>query len=166
LEGYIQALEKEAAGGPMAPLPDGLKPGQETCGSPADKDAWMECRIRQYMARRAAQYQEILANDIAAPIERLNIKEFDQWKADLQAGMKKYAERIRSEMTANPSFWRDFNQNAPIYQSMIEGVHRFWADHQFEEIGRRMEQAAAACKAGVEQRKSRSKKAKRVSTTP
>jgi len=166
LEGYIQALEKEAAGGLMAPLPDGLKPGQETCGSPADKDAWMECRIRQYVARRAAQYQEILANDIAAPLERLNIKEFDQWKADLQAGMKKYAERIRSEMTANPSFWRDFNQNAPIYQSMIEGVHRFWADHQFEEIGRRMEQAAAACKAGVEQRKSRSKKAKRVSTTP
>lgn len=151
LEGYIKALEKEAAGGPLAPLPDGLKPGQETCGSPADKDAWMECRIRQYVARRAAQYQEILANDIAAPLERLNIKEFDQWKADLQAGMKKYAERIRSEMTANPSFWRDFNQNAPIYQSMIEGVHRFWADHQFEEIGRRMEQAAAASKAGVEQ---------------
>jgi hypothetical protein len=151
LEGYIRALEKEAAGGPVAPLPDGLKPGPESCGSTADKDAWMECRLRQYMAARAAQYQEILANEIAAPLARLNIKEFDQWKADLQAGMKMYAERFRSEMTANRSFWRDFNQQAPIYQSMIEGVHRFWADHQFEEIGRRMEQAAAASKAEVEQ---------------
>jgi hypothetical protein len=151
LEGYIQALKKEAAGGPVALLPGGLKPGPESCGSAADKDAWMECRLRHYMAARAAQYQEILANEIAAPLARLNIKEFDQWKADLQAGMKKYAERIRSEMTANPGFWRDFNQQLPIYQSMVEGVHRFWADHHFEEIGRRMEQAAVAGRAGVEQ---------------
>jgi len=151
LEGYIQALEKEAAGGPVFPLPEGLKPVQESCGSPSDKDPWMECRLRQYMEARAAQYQKILANEIAAPLEKLNIKEFDQWKAELQAGMKKYAERFRSEMTTNPSFWRNFNQKAPIYQSMIEGVHRFWSDHQFEEIGRRMEQAAAASQAEVEQ---------------
>jgi hypothetical protein len=151
LEGYIRALEQEAAGGPVAPLPGGPAPGQETCGSSADKDAWMECRLRQYMAARAAQSQEILANEIAAPLARLEIKEFDQWKADLQAGMQKHAERIRSRMAATPGFWKDFNQQAPIYQSMIEGVHRFWADHQFEEIGRRMEQAAAAGRAGVEQ---------------
>ena len=150
LEGYIQALEKEAAGGPVAPLPEDLKPAQESCGSPADKEPWMECRIRQYMAARAAQCQEILAAEITAPLERLNIKEFDQWKAELQAGMKRYAERFRTEMAANPRFWRGFNRNAPIYQSMIDGVHRFWADHRFEEIGRRMEEAAAAQRAEVE----------------
>jgi hypothetical protein len=74
-----------------------------------------------------------------------------QWKAELQAGMKTFAERFRSEMAANPRFWRDFNQNAPIYQSMVAGVYRFWADHQFEEIGRRMEQAAGARQSEVEQ---------------
>ena len=151
LEGYIQALEKEAAGGPVAHMPDGLRPGTESCGPPADKDAWMECRIQQYMAGRAAQYQEILADEIATPLKTLNTKEFDQWKADLQAGMKNYAERFRREMAANPRFWRDFNQNAPIYQSMIEAVHQFWSDHQFEEIGRRMEQAADARRSEVEQ---------------
>jgi hypothetical protein len=150
LEGYIQALEKEAVGGPKAAMPDGLKPPSESCGSPSDRDAWMECRIRQYMESRAAQYQDILANEIAAPLEKLGIKEFDQWKAELQDGMRRYAERFRSEMEANPRFWRDFNQNAPIYQSMIAGVHRFWDDHQFDEIGRRMEQAAAARRSEVE----------------
>ena len=144
LESYIQALEKEAAGGPAAPMPDGLKPTPESCGSTTDKDRWMECRIRQYMAARAAQYQDILASEIAAPLEKLNIKEFDQWKADLQAGMKRQADRFRTEMTANPSFWRDFDRNAPIYKSMIEGAHRFYADHHFEEIGRRMEESLAA----------------------
>ena len=151
LEGYIQALEKEAAGGPAAPMPDGLKPPPEPCGSTTDKDRWMECRIRQYMAARAAQYQDILAREIAAPLEKLNIKEFDQWKADLQAGMKRQADLFRTEMTANPSFWRDFNQNAPIYKNMIEGAHRFYADHHFEEIGRRMEESSAARRAEVDQ---------------
>ena len=151
LEGYIQALEKEAAGGPAAPMPDGLKPTLESCSSTTDKDRWMECRIRQYMAARAAQYQEVLASEIAAPLERLNIKEFDQWKADLQAGMKRYTDRFRTEMTANPSFWRNFDRNAPIYKSMIEGAHRFYADHHFEEIGRRMEESLAARQAEVAQ---------------
>ena len=151
LESYIQALEKEAAGGPAAPMPDGLKPTAESCGSPGDKGPWMECRIRQYMTARAAQYQDILANEIAAPLERLNIKEFDQWKADLQAGIKRHADRFRVEMTANPGFWRGFNQNAPIYKSMIDGAHRFHVDHHFEEIGRRMEEASAARQAEVEQ---------------
>ena len=151
LESYIQALEKEAAGGPAAPMPDGLKPTRESCGSPADKDHWMECRIRQYMAARAAQYQEVLASEIAAPLERLNIKEFDQWKADLQAGMQGYTDRFRTEMAADPGFWRGFNRDAPIYKSMIEGVRRFWADHHFEEIERRMEDASAARRAEVEQ---------------
>jgi hypothetical protein len=151
LEGYIKALEQEATGGPMAPMPDGLKPVQETCGSPSDKDVWMECRLRLYMAARAAQYQEVLANEIAAPLEKLNIKEFDQWKSDLQAGLKKYTEQFRSEMAANPSFWREFSHNAPIYKHMIDGAHRFWADHQFEEIGHKMEQAAAARRFEVEE---------------
>jgi len=151
LEGYIQTLEKEAAGGPTAPVPDSLKLPSEACDSPSDRDSWMECRIRQYMAARAAQYQDVLANEIAAPLEKLGIKEFDQWKAALQAGMKTYAERFRSEIAANSRFWGDFNQNAPIYQSLVAGVHRFWADHQFEEIGRRMEQAAAARQSEVEQ---------------
>jgi len=151
LEGYIQALEKEAAGGPTAPIPDNLKLPSEACGSPSEKNSWMECRIQQYMAARGAQYQDVLAKEIAAPLEKLGIKEFDQWKSELQAGMKTYAERFRSEMAANPRFWRDFNQNAPIYQSMVAGVHRFWADHQFEEIGRRMEQAAAARQSEAEE---------------
>ena len=90
------------------------------------------------MAARASQYQDILAREIAAPLEKLDIREFDQWKADLQAGMKRQADRFRTEMTANPRFWRDFNQNAPIYKNIIEGAHRFYADHHFEEIGRPM----------------------------
>jgi hypothetical protein len=151
LEGYIQALEKEAAGGPAAPMPDGLKPTPESCSSTTDKDRWIECRIRQYMAARAAQYQEVLASEIAAPLERLNIKEFDQWKADLQAGMQRYTDRFRTEMTANPSFWRNFDRNASIYKSMIEGAHRFYADHHFEEIRRRMGESLAARQAEVEQ---------------
>ena len=150
LEGYIQALEKEAGGGPVAALPGGIKPVQESCGSPSNRDAWMDCRIRQYMAARAAQWQAILANEIATPLETLNNKEFDQWKADLQAGMKKLAERARSEMASNPRFWREFNQNAPVYRSMVDGVHQFWADHRFEEIGRRMEEAASVWRADVE----------------
>ena len=151
LEGYIQALEKEAAGGPAAPMPDGLKPPMESCSLTTDKDRWMECRIRQYMAARAAQCQEVLASEIEAPLERLNIKEFDQWKADLQAGMQRYTDRFRTEMTTNPSFWRNFDRNAPIYKSMIEGAHRFYADHHFEEIGRRMEESLAARQAEVAQ---------------
>jgi len=151
LEGYIQALEREAAGGPAAALPEGLKPPEPSCGAAADRDVWMECRIRQYMAARAAQWQAVLANDIAAPLATLDIREFDQWKTDLQAGMKKFAERARTEMAANPRFWREFNRNAPIYRSMVESVHRFWADHRFEEVGLRMEQAAAGPRSEVEQ---------------
>ena len=151
LEGYIRALETEASGGPAAPAPDNLTLAAEACGPPSDRDAWMECRIQHYMAARAAQYQDILANEIAAPLEKMNIREFDQWKAELQAGMKKVAERFRSEMAANPRFWREFNRDTPVYQSMVAGVHRFWADHQFEEIGRRMEQAAESRRAEIAQ---------------
>jgi hypothetical protein len=150
LEGYIQALQLEAAGGPEAPLPADLQTTPASCGAPENRDAWMECRIQQYMAARAAQYQDILANEIAAPLEKLKITEFDQWKADLQAGMKRFAEQFKSEIAANPRFWRDFNQSAPIYQSMTEAVHQFWANHQFEEIGRRMEEATAARQGEVE----------------
>jgi cell division protein FtsB len=150
LEGYIQALEKEAAGGPTAAMPGDLKAPPETCGSPSDKGKWMECRIRQYMAASAVHWQEILTNEIAAPLQTLNIKEFDQWKADLQAGMRKHAEQARAEMAANPNFWLEFNQGSPIYRSMVDGVHRFWADHRFEEISRRMEESAAGWRVGVE----------------
>lgn len=150
LEGYIRSLEAEAAGGPPAALPGGLKPAPESCGPSAERDTWMECRIRQYMAARAAQWQAILADEIAAPLETLGIRDFDQWKADLKAGMKRYADRARAEMAANPRFWREFNRDAPIYRNMVDGVHRFWADHRFEEIGRRMEEAAAGWRADVE----------------
>ncbi len=163
LEGYIQALEKEAAGGPAAPLPQGLKPVPESCGPPGEKDPWMECRIRQYMEARGAQYYEILTNEIAALLERLNIQEFDQWKANLQEGLKRFVERFRNEMATNPRFWRNFNENAPIYQSMVEGAHRFWVDHHLEGIGRRMEAAADARQAETEklnQEKDQIKKSK------
>jgi TRAP-type C4-dicarboxylate transport system permease small subunit len=103
------------------------------------------------MAARAAQYKKILSDEVAAPLERLNIHEFDQWKADLQAGMNDLSDRFKREMAADSSFWRNFNQNAPIYQSLIEGVHRFWSDHRFEAIGQRMEAAASARRAEIEQ---------------
>lgn len=150
LQGFIRALEKEADGGPVAALPDGLQPPPEPCGSPSDEDRWMACRTRQYLAASAAKWQAILANEIAAPLETLHIKEFDQWKADLQAGMRRHAERAKAEMAANPGFWRGFSPDSPVYRDMVEGVHRFWAEHQFEEIERRMETAATAWRADIE----------------
>jgi hypothetical protein len=53
-------------------------------------------------------------------------------------------------MAANPGFWRDFSPNSPVYRDMVEGVHRFWAEHQFEEIERRMETAATAWRTDIE----------------
>ena len=111
----------------------------------------MECRIRTYMAARADQYQNVLIQEFAVPLGHLNIKEFDQWREDLRAGIQRHIERIKSEMAANPKFWRDFNQDSAVYLSMVQGVQRFWTEHQFEEIGRRMEQAASLGQTEIEQ---------------
>jgi hypothetical protein len=139
LEGYIKALQTEATGGPEAPLPAGLQTNPAACGSPQAAAAWMECRIQQYMAARASQYTEILKNEVAAPLQKLGVTEFDQWKTDLQVGTRALAEQFRKDIAADPAFWRNFNQNSPLYRRMMEGADRFWADHKFEEMGRKME---------------------------
>ena len=58
---------------------------------------------------------------------------------------------IQDRDDSHARFLAVFQSEYPIYQSMIEGVHRFWADHHFEEISRRMEDAAAAHRAEAEQ---------------
>jgi cell division protein FtsL len=140
LEGYIRALEKEAAGGPEAQLPQDLKAEPASCGSPARLDPWMACRIRQYVVARFMQSREILQRKVAAPFQELDLKEFDQWIGDLQKGVRDLADQFESKMSADPGFWRNFDQNSPFYHRMIEDANRFWTEHQFEEIGNKMAQ--------------------------
>ena len=142
LEDYIEALQTEAGGGPLARLPDGLEADPSTCGSLDNKDLWMACRLKQYINLRFDQYRQVLENDIAAPIQRLDLSDFDQWKTDLQAGVQTLIAEINQQLTANPGFWKDFDENAPLYKRMVEGAQRFWDDLRFEEIGLKMEQAA------------------------
>jgi len=140
LEGYIGALEKEAAGGPKSQLPQGLKAEPAACGSPESLDSWMACRIRQYVSVRFMQSRDILKREVAAPLQELDLKQFDKWIADLQKGVRDLAEQFESKMSTDPGFWRNFDQNSPLYQRMIEDANRFWTDHNFEEIGNNMAQ--------------------------
>ena len=140
LKAYIQSLESEAAGGPKAAYPEGMAETTDACGPPADRDAWMSCRIGQYMKDRFAQNRRLLAEEVAAPLKSQNIPESDQWRTDLQAGMQDLLEQSRKKMAADPTFWKDFNQDSPIYRSMVEGAHQFWVNHNFEEIEDKMRQ--------------------------
>ncbi len=142
LKKYIVALEKEATGGSVAPMPDGLTGDPSACGSPADKDSWMACRIDQYMRLRYNQYREVLEKEITAPLEALKVSDFDQWKNDLKMGTERLVAIFRKGMTADPEFWKNFNETSPLYKRMVDGVHRFWSDNRFEEIGNKMAQAA------------------------
>lgn len=151
LEGYIHALEKEAAGGPEAQLPQGLKAEPASCGSPARLDSWMACRIRQYVSARFMQSRDILQREVAAPLQELDIREFDQWKTDLQKGVQDLAEQFESKMSTDPGFWRNFDRNSPLYKRMIEDVNRFWTDHKFDEIGGQMAQEIVAMQTAEEE---------------
>ena len=161
LKGYIEALQAEAAGGPVARLPDGLEADPSPCGSTDNKDPWMACRLKQYMNLRFSQYRQVLEKEIAAPIQRLNIRDFDQWKTDLQAGVQTLITDFDQQLSANPGFWKNFDENAPLYKRMVERTKRFWNDNRFEEIGHKMEQAATERQEAVEklnQRQEQNKK--------
>ena len=142
LKGYIESLEKEAIGDSVAQMPDGLKADPSICSSPDDKDPWMECRIGQYMRLRYEQYNEVLENEILLPLESLNISGFDQWRADLKRGTERVVALFKEGTATDPKFWKYFNETSPLYKSMVDGVHKFWNENRFEEIGTKMEQAA------------------------
>jgi predicted nucleic acid-binding Zn-ribbon protein len=145
----IQSLEEEAAGA-TSPSSEQTPATPDPCGSPTDKDRWMECRIEAFVRDRFSQYQRVLKEEVAAPLERLNIKELDGWKADVKGGIERLRTDFQKEVSENPKFWRTFDEESPIYQKMAEAVNGFWADHHFEEIARRMEEEAAALRASVE----------------
>ena len=85
LENYIRLLGKEAAGGPVALLPDGLTADQELCGPPIDKEAWMECYIHTYMAARVDQYQLVLPIQVAPSATGSLVHSHSSYPADPEA---------------------------------------------------------------------------------
>jgi cell division protein FtsL len=151
LEGYIGALEKEADGGPKAQLPRGLQAVPAACGAPESLDPWMACRIRQYVASRFMQSRDYLQREVAAPLQELDLKQFDQWIGDLQKGVQDLADQFESRISVDPGFWRNFDRNSPLYQRMIEDANRFWTEHQFEEIGDQMAQEIDSMQAAEEE---------------
>ena len=151
LEGYIGALEKEAAGGPKAQLPGGLQAKAAACGSPESLDPWMACRIRQYVASRFMQSRDILKRKVAAPLRELDLNQYDQWIADLQKGVADLADQFENKLSTEPGFWKNFDQNSPLYQRMIEDMNRFWNNHNFDEIGDQMKQEIVAMQTAEEE---------------
>ena len=143
LEGYIEALETEAGGGPVAKMPDGLEADPSSCGLPDKKDSWMACRLKQYINLRYDQYRNVLEKEIAAPLVALNVTDFDQWKTDLDEGTERLVVMFKEGVAADPEFWKNFDETSPLYKRMVAGVHRFWNDNRFEEIGNKMAQAVA-----------------------
>ena len=151
LQTYILSLEIEAAGGPKAEYPEGMAATPDSCGPSENKDTWMACRIDHYMTDRFVQNRKTLAEEVAAPLKKMNINEFDGWQADLQTGMQNLLEQSQSKMSSDPTFWKDFNEDSPIYRSMVEGAQRFWVSHQFEAIGQRMAQETESRRSDVDQ---------------
>ena len=151
LQTYILSLETEAAGGQRAAYPEGMAATPDSCGPSGNKDNWMACRIGHYMTDRFVQNRKTLAEEVTAPLKKMNIKEFDGWQADLQTGMQNLLEQSQSKMSSDPTFWKDFNEDSPIYRSMVEGAQRFWVNHQFEEIGQRMAQETKSLRSDVDQ---------------
>ena len=45
----------------------------------------------------------------------------------------------------------NFNEDSPIYRSMVEGAQRFWVNHNFEEIGQKMAQETESLRSDVDQ---------------
>ncbi|MGW8188243.1 MAG: hypothetical protein ACWGNK_13280, partial [Desulfobacterales bacterium] len=119
--------------------------------SPESLDPWMACRIRQYVASRFMQSRDYLQREVAAPLQELDIKQFDQWIGDLQKGVQDLADQFESRISVDPGFWRNFDQNSPLYQRMIEDANQFWTEHQFEEIGDQMAQEIASMQAAEEE---------------
>ncbi len=151
MQTFILSLETEAAGGPRAEYPEGLEATTDSCGPPKIRDTWMACRIGRYLSDRLVQNRKILAEEIAAPLKEMNIKEFDGWQADLEVGIQDLMEQSRKQMSSDPTFWVDFNEDSPIYRSMVEGAQRFWVSHNFEEIGQRMAQETESLRSDVDQ---------------
>jgi hypothetical protein len=149
LQRVIQSLEEEAAGA-TSPSSEQTQKPPDPCGSPTNKDHWMECRIEAFFRDRFSQYQRFLKEEVAAPLERLNIKELDDWKADVKGGIDRLRTDLQKEVSENPKFWRTFDEQSPLYQKIAEAVNGFWADHHFEEIARRMEEEATALRASIE----------------
>jgi hypothetical protein len=87
LQGLIQSLKEEAAGA-KPPASEENQGAPDPCGSPKDKDRWIECRVQAFVQDRFSQYVGILKEEVAAPLERLNIKELDNWKADVKGDLR------------------------------------------------------------------------------
>ncbi|MFZ0131769.1 MAG: hypothetical protein WAK95_04455 [Desulfobacterales bacterium] len=151
LEGYIRALEKEAAGGPRAQMPQGLQAEPAACGSPVRLDPWMACRTRQFVTARFIHGREILKKEVAAPLKELGLEEFDQWQADLQQGIQDLENQFDSGVAADPGFWRKFDRASALHQRMIDGASQFWVDHKFDEVGDKMAQEIAVMQAAEEE---------------
>ena len=111
----------------------------------------MACRIRQYVASRFMQSCDYLQREVAAPLQELDLKQFDQWLGDLQKGTQDLADQFESRISVDPGFWRNFDRNSPLYQRMIEDANRFWTEHQFEEIGDQMAQEIESMQAAEEE---------------
>lgn len=110
----------------------------------------MACRVDHFLTDRFALNRKTLAEVVAAPLKKMNIKEFDGWQTDLLTSMQNLLEQSQSKMSSNPTFWKDFNEDSPIYRSMVEGAHRFWVNHQFEAIGQRMAQETESLRSDIE----------------
>jgi hypothetical protein len=152
LQGYIRALEAEADSGVPAPAVPGLDVEAAGCGTPApDRDRWMECRIHAFMKAGFEANRALLEIEVAEPLARMKIGGYDQWRADLDAGIETLKERVRQEMRENPRFWQSFGEASPVYRFLVEAVNRFWETHRFDEILQRMEAEAAPLKTAVEE---------------
>ncbi|NIO04392.1 MAG: hypothetical protein GTN74_07175 [Proteobacteria bacterium] len=148
LQGLIQSLEEQATEA-KAPSSKQNDRTPDPCGSPKDIDRWMECRIQAFIQGRFSQYRRVLREEVAAPLERLNLKELNDWKAHVNAGIERVRDDFQKEISENPRFWRTFDKESPIYQKMVEAANRFWADHQFEAVGQKMKEEAALLRTAI-----------------
>jgi prefoldin subunit 5 len=152
LKAYILSLEAEAAGGPKATYPQEMPAAPDNCGAPDNrKKAWMTCRVQRYLQDRFALNQQILSEQVAAPLEKMKLPESDQWGLDLQTGLLKLQEQFRREISADPTFWMNFGKDSPVYLSMVAGAQHFWDDHQLEKLLQQMTRKAESLRADVDQ---------------
>ncbi|GEM_PF-1908305 len=98
----------------------------DPCAS-LDREAWVNCRVRQAVLDQFAEYRRIVKEDIVAPLSTLETSTFDL--AAVEEGLRRLEEAFESKLKENPRFWETFTGKVGFSVELGEEVDRFWNEY-------------------------------------
>src|SRR5262249_15743895 len=110
-----------------------LQPQLSPCGSIADNEARINCRVADHVRKQFEGYAEVLNTAVLETVTRL--PEGSEGKPDsakLQSGLGSIHDAFEARLKKTPRFWKEYSEKVDFYSELRQDLDRYWKEFGFQ----------------------------------